>query len=148
LLIVSLPLRGIQNPGTAFLIYAFYGAVTLIMNARWRRPMVTSTGLALIVGSTLWTLWWRFQQVERFEQDSAMISVPRWGTVLAIEALVMVGFSWLIRRRQVRNEAHGSPSVGLHRPSAFQEPLARSAEATTLLAVLAALAGGLWSNLR
>lgn len=149
LLLVTLPPRGIHNPGTALLIYALYGAVSLMINARWRRPMVTSTGLALIVGATLWTLWWRFQQVERFEQDSAMISVPRWGTVLAIEALVMVGFSWLIRRRLARKPELSPGAENLkHRPSAFQEPLARSAEATTILAILAALAGGLWSNLR
>jgi hypothetical protein len=149
LLLVTFPTRGIENPGAALWIYALYGAGSLVMNARWRRPMVTSTGLALIVGSTLWTLWWQFQQVERFERDAAMISVARWGTVLAIEALVMVGLSLLIRRR-VAIRAALTPRAD-HSPlgsSAFQEPLARSGEATTILAILAALAGGLWSNLK
>src|SRR5262249_30571140 len=77
LLLVTFPMRGIENPASALWIYALYGAGSLVMNARWRRPMITSTGLALIVGATLWTLWWRFQQVERFERDATMISVPR-----------------------------------------------------------------------
>jgi hypothetical protein len=149
LILVTLPQRGIQNPGTAFWVYALYGAVALMMNIRWRRPMVTSTGLALIVGATLWTLWWRFQQVERFERDATMISVPRWGTVMTIEALVMVGFVGFMRRGQVSwlGSAPGVENFSA-RHSAFQEPLARSAEATTILAILAALAGGLLSNLK
>jgi hypothetical protein len=149
LVLVTLPMRGIENPGTAFWIYALYGAGSLMMNARWRRPLVTSSGLALIVGATLWILWWRFQQFDRFEHNPAMISVPRWGTVLAIEALVMAGFSALIHYRRARRElsVHGA-NVADARPSAFQEPLARSAEATSILAILAALAGGLWSPLK
>src|SRR6266849_3828105 len=127
LLLVTFPMRGIENPGSALWIYALYGAGSLVINARWRRPMVTSTGLALIVGATLWTLCWRFQQ------DSAAISVPRWGTVLAIEALVMGGFSAFIRWR-LASRAALVPGDGKNnaRPSAFQEPLARSAEATTI----------------
>jgi hypothetical protein len=140
LLLVTFPMRGIENPASAFWLYALYGAGSLITNARRRRPLVTSTGLALIVGATLWTLWWRFQQ------DSAAISVARWGTVLAIEALVMGGFSAFIRWRLMRRI--GGTEVFELRSSAFQEPLARSAEATTILAILAALAGGLLSILK
>jgi len=141
LLLVTFPMRGIENPASALWIYALYGSGSLVINARWRRPMVTSTGLALIVGATLWTLWWRFQQ------DSAAISVPRWGTVLAIEALAMGGFSALIRWR-LASRAALAPGDRKNKPSAFQEPLARSAEATTILAIFAALAGGLLSILR
>jgi hypothetical protein len=149
LVLVTLPMRGLENPGTAFWIYTLYGAGSLMTNARWRRPMVTSSGLALIVGATLWTLWWRFQQVDRFEQNPAMISVPRWGTVLAIEALIMAGFSALIHfRRASRGASAAGANIINAGPSAFQEPLARSAEATSILAILAALAGGLWSPLK
>src|SRR5262249_7144627 len=117
LLLVTLPLRGIENPGTALWVYGLYGAAALLINARWRRPLVTSTGLALIVACSLWTCWWRFKT------DAEMASVPRWGTALAIEALVMGGIAWLIRRRLLRR------CMSLT-GTAYQEPLARSAEAT------------------
>jgi hypothetical protein len=135
LLLVTLPLRGLDNPGTALWIYGLYGTAGLVINARWRRPLVTSTGLALIVAASLWTFWWRFKN------DAEMASVPRWGTVLALEALIMGGISWAIRRRLLRRGASLTET-------AYQEPLARSAEATTVLAILAALAGGLLSILR
>jgi hypothetical protein len=135
LLLVTLPLRGIENPGTALWVYGLYGAAGLVINARWRRPLATSTGLALIVAASLWTFWWRFKN------DTEMASVPRWGTVLALEALIMGGISWAIRGRLLRRGASLTETV-------YQEPLARSAEATTVLAILAALAGGLLSILR
>src|SRR5258708_24074779 len=54
---------------------------------------------------------------------------------------MMGGISWAIRGRLLRR---GASLIG----TAYQEPLARSAEATTVLAILAALAGGLLSILR
>ena len=71
-------LTGGANPTDAAVVYALYGACSLGLAARWRRPEFTYLGLALLAGSTLWVLWAEVGTVATL-----------WATVMAAEALVM-----------------------------------------------------------
>jgi len=71
-------LRGTLSPATAALVTGLYAATCLALSFRWRRPLFSYVGLALVLPTTLWSLWWYRQTV-----------TPAWGTTLAVEALVM-----------------------------------------------------------
>src|SRR5207248_8991691 len=51
--------QGIVQPERATLVYGIYGAGSLLLTVRWRRPVITYAGLALLVGATLWDLHWQ-----------------------------------------------------------------------------------------
>jgi hypothetical protein len=70
--------RGVDHPATATMVTGLYAAGCLAMNVRWRRPWISYLGLVLVVGSTLWALW---------DREHAL--TPLWGTILALEALLM-----------------------------------------------------------
>jgi hypothetical protein len=115
-------------PAVALVVYGVYGITALAVNGRWRRSLLTSVGVALLTCATLWGLRWLCYEPEQ---------VPLWGSVLAAESLLLGVVAVLL----------GHPRPG---PSAFAEPLARSGEAVTLVAIGAALWGGLttlaWSG--
>jgi hypothetical protein len=76
LLLVNL--RGLSYPGTATILTGLYAVTSLGLSLRWRRPLISYFGLALLVVTTLWALWWRHPAL-----------TPAWGTVLGFEALGM-----------------------------------------------------------
>ncbi|NQT13788.1 MAG: hypothetical protein HQ582_13630 [Planctomycetes bacterium] len=78
--------RGADAP-LATAVYAVYAVGCLLLNVRFRKPLLTYLGLGLLGGATLWGLWWRTGAVE-----------PIWATVLAAEALVMGVAAVLLRR--------------------------------------------------
>jgi hypothetical protein len=123
LALVTLPTRGISHPFAPMVLYGLYGAVALVVNGRWRQPIVSSLGLALLVAATMWGLWWPFSPVGWLTAGGVP---PYWGAVLAAEALLM-----------------GVAAVRLGRggdlAAVYRDPLARSAEAVTPLALLASL---------
>src|SRR5262249_39181742 len=121
---ITLPIHGpggITAPAPAMVVYAIYGAGCLVLNLRWRRPLASSLGLALLVVATLWLLWWRFPA-----------QTPLWGAVLAGEALAMGILGALL----------GHPDRQRPLVPAFGEPLARSAEAVAVVALLVAVWSG------
>jgi hypothetical protein len=71
-------LRGLADPATAAVVTGIYAVGGLTMNLRWQRPVVSYLGLALVLVTTLWALWWHTPAL-----------TPRWGTLLAVEALMM-----------------------------------------------------------
>lgn len=62
----------------AMLIFAVYGLACLIGNGWVRLPVVTHVGLALLIGATLWALYWCIPT-----------PTPVWAAVLGIEALIL-----------------------------------------------------------
>ncbi len=69
--------RGADAP-IALGVYATYGLGSLLLNARFREPLLTYFGLGLLVGATVWGLWWQTPPVQ-----------PIWAAVLLLEALAM-----------------------------------------------------------
>src|SRR5262249_13235991 len=125
LLLVTLPHQGRIQAVTAMVVYGLYGAGSLVMNVRWRRPMVSSMGLALLMAATLWGLG------EFYPQRASL-----WGAVLAVEALAMAVLAVVLGREgtTVREE---SPVGPFRRLPFLSEPLARSGEGITFLAIVA-----------
>jgi hypothetical protein len=76
LLLVNL--RGVSDPGPATILTGLYAVTSLTLSLVWRRPLVSYVGLALLVVTTLWALWWGNYAL-----------TPAWGSVLAFEALGM-----------------------------------------------------------
>ncbi|MFH1924336.1 MAG: hypothetical protein ABIP48_31175, partial [Planctomycetota bacterium] len=72
-------------------VYGLYGAGCLLLNARFRKLPLTYFGLGLLVGATLWALWWW----------QAGVVTPIWATILAAEALAMGVAALLVRRPSV-----------------------------------------------
>jgi hypothetical protein len=62
----------------ALIVYGIYGGGSLALNARWQRPLASYVGLALLVCSSLWTLWWRNPAVTQ-----------SWAALVALESLVL-----------------------------------------------------------
>src|SRR5207245_1868460 len=114
-------LRGIQQPESAVAIYAIYGVCGLIMNVRWRRPLITSLALALLTGSTLWALRWRHVDLKLTRLEDA----PLWGAVLAVESLIMgliaAVLAWT-RPDQVGTTTEDLTSSVLRWQDAYQKP--------------------------
>jgi hypothetical protein len=124
---------GIDAPASAMVVYALQGAGALAVNLRWRRPLASSLGLALLAVATLWGLWWM-----------APHRLPLWGAVLSAEALLLgVAAVWLGHpyppERHFRDRESGTREL----IPAFAEPLARTSEALSVTALLAGLWGGL-----
>ena len=129
---VSFPSRGldaIADPARATMVYGFYGLSGLMLNLRWRRPIISSTALALVAAATLWALWGNYPN-----------QLPTWGPVLAGEGLLMVILA-IIHGRLFRSESHFlspfrycSSSVAV-----FAEPLARTGEGLAVAAILVTL---------
>ena len=111
---MSMPRDGLTEDKTAAILYGVCGLGFLVWNSRWRWPLATSLALALLAGSTLW--WLRFGFGER---------LPLWGEVLAVEAAVMGIAAVLL----------GHP----RKPGYLNEPLARSAEVLSAVALIASL---------
>lgn len=136
---VTFPSEGawaLREPVPAVIVYAVYGAGGLAMNLRQRRPVLSSLGLALLTAATLWALWAAWPQ-----------QVPRWGAVLAGEALLL-GLLAVALGHPIRAVESQSGAVEAVNPTrllaaAFAEPLARSAEAVALLALAAGVWGGI-----
>jgi hypothetical protein len=136
ILLVTLPTRGIDlvlgpggeyaHPATALFVYAIYGGALLVANARWRRPVLTSIGLALLVAASLWGLWCA-------DLDREFQRVPLWSAVLGVEALLLGTIACLTWRRGE------SPPVW---STVYAEPMARTAEGLAPLALLAAIWSG------
>lgn len=78
--------RGLSDPGSATIVTGSYAAASLALNMGWRRPLVSYLGLALVLVTTHWALWWT---------NAAL--TPAWGTALALEALVMATVATLTR---------------------------------------------------
>jgi hypothetical protein len=131
LLLVTLPDRAVLRPSLAAAVYAGYGLALPALNARWRRPLVASAGLALLVAATLWALWWGFPD-----------RLPPWGAILAAEALALgvVGVLCVGRGGEV---TAGDLAPFGRSPLPFAcllgEALVRSAEGTALVALAAAV---------
>ena len=68
---------GSQAP-LATAVYGVYAIGSLLLNARFRRPILGYFGSVLLAGTTLWALWWQTGGVEL-----------HWATILAGEALAM-----------------------------------------------------------
>ncbi|HEV3263193.1 MAG TPA: hypothetical protein VG013_40535 [Gemmataceae bacterium] len=134
LVMITWPPRGIDDPARALALYGVYGVISLGLAHRWRRPAVSSLGLALLVAATLWGLYW---------QQGTSRQVPVWGSVLAAEGLGLALAAALLLRTR-RGPAAGEQTR--FREGAlldFAEPLARSSEGVALLAILAAVWGGM-----
>jgi hypothetical protein len=152
LLLVTLPMRGIEHPWPAMAVYAIFGVCGLLVNARWRRPLISGLALALLTGATLWTLRWRHLTLHLAGLEDA----PLWGSILAGESWLLGSLAvalgiqarlpgvraWASFWQPVDNPLNSVPRW----QDAYREPLARSGEAVSLLAVLAALVGGLASG--
>jgi hypothetical protein len=100
-------------PGGVSLIYALYGAGSLVLNRRWRQERVTYVGLGLLIAASLWALFWLAPERR-----------PLWAAVVAAEALLL----GVLRARTV--EAL---------PSYLGRPLAHIAEWTGLVALFLAI---------
>ena len=136
---VTFPSEGawaLRAPVPAVIVYAVYGAASMAVNLRQDRPILSSVGLALLVAATLWALWAAWPQ-----------QVPRWGTVLAGEALVMGLLAVALGHPVCDLQSHSGAAESVTRTwslaAAFAEPLARSAEAVALLALVAGVWGGI-----
>lgn len=126
LLLVTLPRRGLDDPATALGAYAFFGIGLLILNARWRQPLVSSIGLTLLVAASLWGLW---------RHCPHQVSI--WGAILAGEALVLSVLAFLCdlggHGTKSGESGHETKLSGFVR-----EPLARTAAGVAPLALLTA----------
>ncbi len=60
------------------IVYTVYGLGSLALAARWRRQELGYFGLGLVLGASLWALWWQTEEI-----------APLWAAVLAVEALVL-----------------------------------------------------------
>jgi hypothetical protein len=128
LALLSFPWRAIEHPWPAFLLVGAYGTGALIVNARWRQPVLSSVGLGLLIVATLLALWWPTSPSGWRQPEGVPSS---WGLVLAAEALVMVlAGLWLTKG------GYEGGASSFHGTS-YAEPLIRTAEGTTLLALLA-----------
>jgi hypothetical protein len=139
LLGVIFPSQGawaVREPVPAVILCAVYGAVALAMNLRQRRPILSSLGVALLAAATLWALWAAWPQ-----------QVPRWGAVLAAEALILGVLAVVLGHPLRRMNGHPGMAAAVRPASslaaAFAEPLARSGEALALLALVAGICGGI-----
>lgn len=132
LALVSVPDRGIDHPVRAMLVYLVCAGATLAFNSRWRRPVVASVNLAVVVGATLWAL---------FAAAARLSWLPSWEAVLAAESALMAGLAALFGWRGNVAEPETGPQ---RRFDYLLEPLARSS------AGLAALvsASSLWVGIQ
>lgn len=131
---------GAAEPGRATLVYAVYGIASLIANARWRRLAIGYLGLGLLLGATLWALWW----------GSGLLG-PVWATVLALEALVFGKLATQLRRSDsvpiasrfevwLNNAPSGRPSLR----ETYRTPLLQVCQWISLLAI----GSGIWALLQ
>ena len=99
-----------------------FAAGCLALNARWRRPLVSYLGLALVLAATLWGLEWGWPVLGllagTLEARQLAEHLGRWPPVFAAEVLGMGGLALLLSRSH-RGETH------LH---FLARPLARTAE--------------------
>jgi hypothetical protein len=78
----------VDEPGRAAAVSAIFGIGLLALNARWRQPVLSILGVALLVFATAYVLCWQ----ER-------VFVDLWAAVLAGEALLFSGIAGLLSRR-------------------------------------------------
>ncbi len=126
--------RGAKAP-LAMTVYGIYGAGSLLLIPRFRRPLLGYYGLGLLAGATLWGLWWQMQAV-----------TPIWAAVLALEAL-LTGLAGAMLHRQsgrepgAASDKAGPPSDRNKLIGAYRIPLLHAAE----VLAPAALAVGVWT---
>ncbi len=119
----------------AMVVYGIYAAGGLLLNARFRRPLITYLGLGLLAGATCWGLWWQTESLG-----------PIWAAVLAAEALAMGAAAAVLHRLCDRppGAAWNAPGPDSGRNKlieVYRVPLLHAAEAVTVLA----LALGAWT---
>ena len=109
LLLVSV--HGVRMGGAdalrAAILYAVYGAGSMLLTARWRRLRLSYLGLILVTSAALWALWW---------QSAAHHVGPLWGAVLAIESLVMAVAATVLQRRAGTGTIRGRCSKMINSP--------------------------------
>lgn len=109
-------IQGISNPGPATIVTGIYAIAGLALNWPCPRILTRYLGLALVLATTLWALWWA---------NAAL--TPAWGTVLALEALVMAAVAAWTEAR-VRGGENGSAGSDRHsrplRPLAWRDTAA------------------------
>jgi len=94
LLVTGHAMTGGEDALRAAVVYAIYGSGSLALCARWRQPLLSYLGFGLLVGATMWALWWQTHHVG-----------PWWAAMLAAEALAMAVIATLLARL-----AHAGPS--------------------------------------
>ena len=129
----------------AMLVYGIYGTCSLAMAARWQQRWFTDLGLGLLVGTTLWAIWWQIEQVQ-----------PIWGAVLAAESLAMALLVADLNRRAGRPRLRwdAAASVGQHQRQpdrtrlieVYRLPLLHVAEAVALVALAFAIRTFRWEH--
>jgi len=100
--------RGADAP-LAMGVYGVYGLGSLLLNARFRKPLLTYFGLGLLVGATVWGLWWQTRMLQPAVQ-------PVWATILLLETFVM-GLAAALLYRLSDHE----PGVAWNRPGATSD---------------------------
>ena len=105
----------------AMFVFAIYGVACLVGNAWVRLPVVTHVGLALLIGATLWGLYWFIPT-----------PTPVWAAVLGIEALLLASAGLgLERLRDVppTQEEEASTTASLPLVEAYRVPVLDIADA-------------------
>ncbi len=107
----------------AAILYGIYGSGSLALAARWRRVEFSYLGLFLVAA----VLPWGFAA-----QAATREFGPHWGLLLAAEALVLASAAVSFARLRIG--------------SVYLAPLSHWAEAAAALAVVLAVAAGLWTD--
>jgi len=115
----------------AAILYGLYGAVSLLLVARWRRLEFSYLGLGLLAAAPIWAAWYFAQTVE-----------PFWASLLAAEALVF-GATAAILYNPLREDATFSSLVAAPESAVladfYRVPLLHIAESLAILAAVLAL---------
>ncbi len=114
----------LDDPVPPMILYAIFGIGSLVCNLRWQRSFVTVLGLALLVGATLWGLWWLYPARDAI-----------WAAALSAEALALgVVAGWLLIASGVKELLN--PAIQFSKVLAF---------AAVLLGAWAALENPAWA---
>jgi len=115
----------------AAVLYGIYGALSLLLAARWRRVELSYLGLLLLAAAPFWALWWRAPEI-----------TPVWAVVLAGESLLM---SVVAATLDYWTQKRGDQELTDWIARVFGKPLARGGVLCSLLA-LAVLPLAGWSG--
>jgi hypothetical protein len=142
---VLVNVNGVMQPARAALVSGVYAAGTLAINLRWRRPLASYFGLALLITATVWGLEWQWPVLGPVLGEIVPHTwaghLAAWAAVVAGETLALaVAALYLARKAETGALAGAAGSAGNHY---LARPLAVISEAWSGAAIFLGIVSGL-----
>src|SRR5262249_5616309 len=134
--LVQVTAAATADPEVAAAVYGLFAMLCLATNVRWRRAWMTSLGLALAMGASLWTLEavWPVLAPHPDLEENNPIYLGLWAATWALEGLLLAlaGRSFF----QIKDASDNKIGEGRSWRQAFGWPVVLFAELSAAVAVI------------